>query len=258
MSFQCKAWYLSHRGKVREGNEDSLLIGTKIVTEGDMNVAETWESEEVGFFCVCVADGMGGHKAGERASALCCEQLAHINDESKEQFAERLKSINLSIYKEAELDPECSGMGTTVAGLGFLGDDLFAFNVGDSRVYRIQDQFLNKLTKDDTSAQALEDAGVWDQSEVRPATSHGLIQSLGGARAFKEITPRTYDCSLKARASYLLCTDGLSDMLSLDQMEEGLSPEKPELIVNGFFKAAMDEGGKDNVTIIYLEVERSL
>lgn len=259
MTFICKAWYLTHRGKIRKGNEDSLLIGSKVVASENLDEPLVWESMECGSpFCVCVADGMGGHRAGERASAICCEQLAATDDETEEQFRERIQEINRAIYEESGADPNFAGMGTTVAGLAFLGEDLFAFNVGDSRVYRIQDQFLNKLTKDDTTTQALEDAGVWEQGKVRPADSHGLIQALGGAKEFKEITPNTYNCSLKTRGTYLLCTDGLTDMLSLDQMEEGLSLEKPDLIVNGLFKAAMKAGGKDNVTIVFLEVERSL
>ncbi len=256
MSFQCKAWYLSHRGKVRPGNEDSLLLGDKIVTQGDMTEPDVWESEEAGSFCVCVADGMGGHKAGERASALCCEGLAQMDDESEEQLQERLLELHRSIHEESNFDPNCRGMGTTVAGLAFLGEDLRAFNVGDSRVYRIQDQSLNQITKDDTIAQAMEEAGMWKPGEVRPAGFHGLTQALGGSMAYREIVPQTHDCPLENRASYLLCTDGLTDMLSLDQMEEGLSLEKPELILDGLFEAAMGAGGKDNLTIICLEVER--
>ena len=73
---------------------------------------------------------------------------------------------------------------------------------------------------------------------------------------YREITPRIYDCPFKTRASYLLCTDGLTDMLSRDEMEELLLLEKPDWVVNGLFETAMDVGGKDNLTIIVLEVER--
>ena len=256
MNFECKAWYLSHRGKVRQGNEDSLLLGSKVVTFENEGAVCSWEDRPSVPFCIAVADGMGGHKAGERASALCCESLEAMKVDTEEQLKETLCDINGVVFRESRQDPDLSGMGTTVAGLAFIEEGVFAFNVGDSRVYRVQDLFLNKITKDDTSAQALEDAGVWEQGEVRPETSHSLIQALGGSMELREISPNTYPCNLRNRATYLLCTDGLTDMLGLDGMEETLGSETPDLIVNALFDGAMEAGGKDNVTIIYLQVER--
>ena len=75
--------------------------------------------------------------------------------------------------------------------------------------------------------------------------------------AYREIDPRIHDCTFNTRATYLLCTDGLTDMLSQDEIEELLLPEKPDLVVNGLFEAAMNAGGKDNVSIICLEVEKT-
>ncbi len=256
MNFQCKAWYLSHRGKVRPANEDALQVGSKVVAQADMTEAVAWESSQPNAFCVCVADGMGGHKAGEQASLLCCEKLAQMDAQTDDQLQDRLEELNSAIYKETDVHPTWSGMGTTVAGLALLEEGAFAFNVGDSRVYRAEDKLLNKITTDDTLAQALQDAGVLDADGVRPPSLHGLTQALGGAKEYHDILPRTYECPLEDRATFLLCTDGLTDMLSLKRMEERLSLEKPELIVNALFEDAMDEGGKDNVTIIYIEVER--
>ena len=256
MNFECKAWYLSHRGKVRQGNEDSLLLGSKIVTHENEGAVCSWESQPSVPFCIAVADGMGGHQAGERASALCCQYLEAMEAATEEQLQQALCEINGIIFRESRQGHDLSGMGTTVAGLAFIEEGVFAFNVGDSRVYRIQDQFLNKITKDDTTAQALEDAGVWKQGEVRPEASHGLIQALGGSKEFREIRPNTYPCNLRSRASYLLCTDGLTDMLGLDGMEETLGSETPSLIVNALFDGAMETGGRDNVTIVYLQIER--
>ena len=257
MNFECKAWYLSHRGKVRPGNEDSLLLGNKVVTRESEGAVSLWEGTTSIPFCIAVADGMGGHKAGERASALCCESLEAMKVDTEDQLQETLCEINGVVFRESLQNPDLSGMGTTVAGLAFIEEDVFAFNVGDSRVYRVQDQFLNKITKDDTSAQALEDAGLWKQGEVRPENSHSLIQALGGSMELREINPNTYPCSLRNRAVYLLCTDGLTDMLGLDEMEETLGAETPDSIVNALFDGAMEAGGKDNVSIVYLEVERS-
>ena len=178
-----------------------------------------------------------------------------MDDKSEDELSNHLRELHRAIHKESDFDPNCRGMGTTVAGLAFFGEDLCIFSVGDSRVYRMHDQSLDQITRDDTTAQAMEDAGMWKPGEVRPAAFHGLTQALGGSMAYREIDPRIHDCTFKTRATYLLCTDGLTDMLSQDQIEELLLPEKPDLFVNGLFEAAMDAGGKDNVSIICLEVE---
>ena len=231
-------------------------MGSKIVTLENGGTVCSWEDRPRIPFCIAVADGMGGHKAGERASALCCEYLEAMEVGSEEQLQQTLCKINGIIFRESRQDPDLSGMGTTVAGMAFIEEGVFAFNVGDSRVYRVQDKFLNKITKDDTSAQALEDAGIWEQGEVRPVTSHSLVQALGGSMEPREISPNTYPCNLKNRATYLLCTDGLTDMLGLDGMEETLGSGTPDLIVNALFDGAMEAGGRDNITIVYLQVER--
>lgn len=257
MNFECKAWYLSHRGKIRQGNEDSLLLGSKVVTRENGGSVCSWEEQPSIPFCIAVADGMGGHKAGERASALCCESLEAMKVDTEEQLQKTLCDINGVVFRESRKDSDLSGMGTTVAGLAFGQEDVFAFNVGDSRVYRVQnDQFLNKITKDDTPAQALEDAGAWEHDEVRPENSHSLTQALGGSVKLREINPNTYPCGLRDRATYLLCTDGLTDMIGLDEMEKALEAETPDSIVSALFEEAMRAGGKDNVSIIYLQIER--
>ena len=94
MNFECKAWYLSHRGKVRPGNEDSLLLGNKVVTRESEGAVSLWEGTTGIPFCIAVADGMGGHKAGERASALCCESLEAMKVDTEDQLQETLCEIN--------------------------------------------------------------------------------------------------------------------------------------------------------------------
>jgi PPM family protein phosphatase len=256
MNLECSVAFVSHRGDLRTSNEDSLVFDNLIVRgseEGSVYSLNTCISPP---FCLAVADGMGGHQAGEKASALCCESLMGLDVSGDAQLHERIKEINKVIFRESQQDSKLSGMGTTVAGLAFLEEGVLAFNVGDSRVYRVRDQFLEKITKDDTSAQALEDAGVFEQGTVRAKTGHGLLQALGGSNKFMEVTPNTYVCEFRKKAQFLLCTDGLTDMLGQDEMENCLSAESPRTIVDTLFLKAMKAGGRDNVTIVLAEFER--
>lgn len=259
MNLECKAWYLTHRGKVRQGNEDSLLLCDKVISQENNGVVCYWESRSNIPFCIAVADGMGGHKAGERASEFCCEFLKTVVVDSEEQLQEILRKLNKAVFLESSKDSEFWGMGTTVAGLALASEGLFAFNVGDSRVYRVQDyQFLNQITKDHSPSQALENVGGFLNTNSDSLSSNTLTQAIGGSMELKEISPSTYPCQFREKAAYLLCTDGLTDMMGLEDMEKALLAETPELMVNALFDGAMKAGGRDNISIIYVEMEKGV
>ena len=147
-------------------------------------------------------------------------------------------------------------MGATVAGLCRGDEGLFALNVGDARVYRKQDNYLAQITKDDSVAQVLVDAGKLAPDETRDKKLHQITQAIGGGPEFSDIDPHQYPVRIKNRADFLVCSDGLHDMVSLDAMEDIVSREKtPEQIVGKLFQTAMESGGEDNITIIWAEIQ---
>lgn len=203
---------------------------------------------------VAVADGMGGHNAGEVASRLCMEALAKINNPTKENLIRTLNEANRSLYSQMEVNPGQAGMGTTVAGMAFGSDGLLCFHVGDSRVYRFQGGFLNQLTKDNSTAQVLEDIGVFEHGEPRPETMHTLTQAIGGRTHFVEIEPHVQEVRVKSHGKFIVCTDGLTDYTDLDSLEDAAGGEDLKEVCQSLLEEAIHAGGKDNISIITLEI----
>jgi serine/threonine protein phosphatase PrpC len=148
--------------------------------------------------------------------------------------AARLADINADLYRSMRAAPYLAGMGTTVAGLLLTPGTAVWFNVGDSRVYRQCRGKFEQLSTDD----------------VPPGPRTGMItQTLGGSSIFLPISPHVGEDDLVLPSRWLLCSDGLSDML--DDMEiAGLIGDSPEKAVRALFAAAMDAGGMDNISMI--------
>ena len=129
---------LSHEGLVRDHNEDSLVVGPWTVCASVTMTPETLVFPLVSPVVVAVADGLGGHPAGEHASSLVALELARVGPELSDEARVRaaLVACNETVYREAAADPSRTMMGTTVAGVCVTADSVLVFNVGDSRVYR--------------------------------------------------------------------------------------------------------------------------
>jgi serine/threonine protein phosphatase PrpC len=241
---------MTHPGKVRGHNEDCVVVDGWL-SQGAMEQPETFvQTLEEPLLCL-VADGMGGHAAGEIASRYVAKQLSKEVSQlstDKARLAEGLLRIHKAFYTEMQRAPERIGMGTTVAGLILSQEEVLIFNVGDSRVYQRQDQFLIQLSTDDVPRATFE--GMRNQ----PRVSHAITQSLGGFVKLVDITPHIVSHSLKAGREYLLCTDGVTDMLADDVMEACVADD-PALSVTGLFKKAMAAGGRDNITVIAVRIQ---
>jgi serine/threonine protein phosphatase PrpC len=235
----------THTGRVREHNEDTVAVGEWVRNE-PMEAPERFSLDAERPVVVLVADGMGGHNAGEVASRLAAERLGHVLARADLDAAEieaALLSVNREIFDRMRERPEWLGMGTTVVGLVFAGDRAWAFNVGDSRGYRVQDGFLAQITTDDTR-----DAVAY--GEAGPGRKTGAItQALGGAPSFVEILPHVQGVRVRPGSVFLLCSDGLSDMVGLDDMEAALSDDLGQS-ARALFDKAMAAGGEDNVSIV--------
>jgi len=239
---------LTHPGRVRQHNEDAIALGGRLV------VASTDEPmcvESIVFprvLCL-VADGMGGHAAGEIASRLAAESLVQQARAmtNEVEITKAIESANAAVHESMAQDPARIGMGTTIAGILAGEDAVFAFNVGDSRAYQVVDRHIHLLTLDDTPSFAV------DGPEVRTGqTSHALTQCLGGTPDPMAIAPHIQRLPPIGRQRFLLCSDGLTDMLDQYAIEACVQDDA-ELVVSRLFAAAMNAGGSDNISVVIID-----
>ena len=245
----------THNGLVRSNNEDCILCDgwMRNRTMADpVKFSSPSDSSEVRVFAV--ADGLGGHSSGEVASQFAlsklCSSVADLPAVSEKSLAKVLKDLHRSLFNISTADPEYRGMGATMAGL--VADPAGAihlFHVGDSRVYRREGRFLQLLTADDRF-----ESSEYGETEpgIRPTST--LLQCLGGLIDFAEIAPHIARFEMSdAPEMFLICSDGLSDMISQDEMEEAMS-ESTEATVRALFERVKSTGAKDNISIMIVEL----
>jgi serine/threonine protein phosphatase PrpC len=246
-----RATAFTHQGAVRAANEDCIAIGDWVTSE-PMAAPLVLERATGAPLIAVVADGMGGHAAGEVASRIAAERLAALAARAGDEagLADLLRDVNAELFEAMREQPRLRGMGTTVAGVVIAPAGSLVFNVGDSRVYRIEGSALVQLSTDDTPGPKLADG------RTAAMTSNLVTQSLGGAYAEVGIEPHLLGVPPAARERYLLCSDGLSDLLTRDEIEAGLAADD-RTSVQALFEAAMARGGRDNISIIMLDLRRS-
>ena len=248
---QLRATAFTHQGAVRADNEDCIALGDWM-TSAPMAAPLVLERATGAPLLAVVADGMGGHAAGEVASRIAAERLAALAARAGDEagLADLLRDVNAELFEAMREQPRLRGMGTTVAGVVIAPAGSLVFNVGDSRVYRIEGSTLVQLSTDDTPGPKLADG------RTAAMTSNLVTQSLGGAYAEVGIEPHLLGVPPAARERYLLCSDGLSDLLTRDEIEAGLAADD-RTSVQALFEAAMARGGRDNISIIMLDLRRS-
>jgi serine/threonine protein phosphatase PrpC len=238
----------THRGLVRQRNEDAIVVGTWL-RNAQMSEPEQLRFE-LGTPLLCaVADGMGGHAAGDVASRIAVQRLSEnaADVTSADDVVALLRDINARIFAEMDQDPATRRMGTTVVGLVLLPNRLVWFNVGDSRLYRHRNGFLRQISVDDVPAVARAAAG----GSMR--LSHQIVQSLGGAATFQPVDPHVEADELPVPSRWLLCSDGLTDMIDLDTIEACMAGTDRQA-VETLFERAIAAGGHDNVSLVIVSV----
>jgi serine/threonine protein phosphatase PrpC len=236
---------MTHCGAVRTNNEDALVVGAATVAGPSMPDPVTIQLPVRTSAVVAIADGIGGHVAGEISSACAVRRLAERSAEltGPTEIIDLLDRINDQLYDLAERRPEYRGTGTTIVGLLFSGPDTYWFNVGDSRVYREGDGYLGQLSVDDT-------ASLTGEPGERHSGGIVITQALGGGAAYTAIDPHIAPDPVAGPARWLLCSDGLSDMVSIEKIEEILATATDDNhAVKSLWTAAMNAGGWDNITI---------
>lgn len=225
---------VSHRGSVRPRNEDRVGIGERQVSVSgsstDLFESVLPLSNEPLPLLVC--DGMGGHDGGELASGLAIEELTARLREAHDAagIVAAIRAVNVLIVRRGG-DSGQVRMGTTVAGLSVGLRRSFWFNVGDSRIYRYRNGFLRQLSTDDVGRDG------------------GLTQSLGGTTDVVEVDPHLGEEPNTSGWSYLLCSDGITKVIDLDEMEQSMKLE-PRKAVAALFDRAMNVGAPDNISVL--------
>ncbi|MBA4862880.1 Stp1/IreP family PP2C-type Ser/Thr phosphatase [Streptomyces sp. PSKA54] len=227
----------SHKGMIREGNEDSGYAGPRLLA---------------------IADGMGGQAAGEVASSEVISTLVTLDDDVPgsdilTSLGTAVQRANDQLRMMVEEDPQLEGMGTTLTALLWTGQRLGLVHVGDSRAYLLRDGVLTQITQDHTWVQRLVDEGRITEEE---ATTHPqrslLMRALGSG---DHVEPDLSIREVRAGDRYLICSDGLSGVVSHQTMEDTLaSYQGPQETVQELIQLALRGGGPDNITVIVADV----
>lgn len=228
----------SHQGRVRDHNEDAVLAGPDVFA---------------------VADGMGGHAAGEVASALTVAALAAVEDlagaaDPVAHLVAVLERANAEIRRRAERDPSRAGMGATVAGLALAADArVVVFHLGDSRVYRLRHGQLRRLTEDHSVVGELVRHGELTEEEAgRHPHRNVVTRALGVAEA---IDPVVVALPVEPGDCFLVASDGLTDEVDADQIRALLHrPDPVEHRARALLDAALRGGGRDNVSVVVVAI----
>ena len=209
-----------------------------------------------------VADGMGGHAAGEVASEMAVSFVARELDSlrglSDKQVAERMqgaiRAANGAIFQRTLTEHDKRGMGTTVTALALFESRFLIGQVGDSRAYLLRDNKLNQLTKDHSYVQEQVDAGYLTPEQARTHPYSNVITRCVGANS--DVVPDMYGGTVRPKDLFLLASDGLTGMLEDYQLAELLSPERmPQDEVDSLIAEANRHGGLDNITAIIVRVD---
>jgi serine/threonine protein phosphatase PrpC len=208
---------------------------------------------------IALADGIGGHRAGAYASREVLAGLSAASEFSPDAIGHVLQETNRKLHEIGRDKPEFEGTGTAVVGLVAGPEGIFGFNVGDARLYRQQAGRLTQISADDSVEQLLILEGLLEATDgVRSNYMHALTQSVGGSAEYHRLEPHIYPVTVKSSARFLLCTDGLTDMISNKTIESYIVPHlKPAAAVQSLFSAAMEAGGRDNITIAIVDVEKA-
>lgn len=226
---------VSDRGLVRGNNEDSAYAGPHLLL---------------------LADGMGGHAAGEVASQLMVKHMEHLDRDPGDAdilalLGAAADDANASIEASIAEHPEQDGMGTTLTALMFNGTELGLIHVGDSRGYRLRDGELTQITVDDTFVQSLVEQGKLDAEDV---SSHPQKSLILKAYTGRPVEPHLELIDASAGDRYLICSDGLSDPVTHSTIETALGEGTPAEAAQRLIELALRSGGPDNITVVVADV----
>ena len=228
-------------GLQRKGNEDSALTSTQVIA---------------------VADGMGGHAAGEVASRIAITKLEEISsiitnpeidgDSAEDIYSSALDTIDAQIKSESQENPQLSGMGTTLTSLFLNGEKICLLHIGDSRAYRLRGNSLEQLTQDHTVIQELLNQGAISQSDVATHPQRSVLTQVLMGDGISGAPLLILEGKVGDR--YLLCSDGLSSVLTEKEIKSLLKGKDRKGTVDALIDATYINGAPDNVTVVIADI----
>jgi|HubBroStandDraft_1064217.scaffolds.fasta_scaffold00190_5 serine/threonine protein phosphatase PrpC len=247
--FEIDASVLTHMGKVRTNNEDS-------VTFVRPNAAEARKSHGV---LAVVADGMGGHEAGELASKLAAEGIARGYYRScatpPEALADAFREANREIFETSAKDPGLKGMGTTCVAAAILDDLAWWAWVGDSRLYLLRRGRIYRMSEDHTVVHEMVRRGLLTAEEAHCHPERSALARAMGTRESIELAVGAQPIHLADGDRLLLCSDGLHDLLTDEEIAEYAGETLVAASAERLLLLALERGGFDNISIVLLEAK---
>lgn len=236
---QVKVWCKTDKGLRRDSNQDSYLV-----------------SPEIGLYIV--ADGMGGHSGGEVASAMAVKAAADFvqknlnNLEPRELLIKSYQEASRQIHERAAGDARLSGMGTTMVLLFVKNQTIYVANVGDSRAYLFRKPYYWQITEDHSLMNEQLRAGILKEENIATFNSKNVITRSVGYE--KNVQADVIERQLNSGDNYLICSDGFSGMVNDKLAGEILNKTASENVPDACIAKALENGGDDNVTVLYLSV----
>jgi serine/threonine protein phosphatase PrpC len=228
-------------GLLRKGNEDSALTSAQVIA---------------------VADGMGGHAAGEVASRIAITKLEEIStvithreidsDSAEDLFSDSLNSIDVELKNQSDENPQLSGMGTTLTSLFISGERISLLHIGDSRAYRLRGNSLEQLTQDHTVIQELLNQGAISQADIATHPQRSVLTQVLMGEGISSAPLMILDAKVKDR--YLLCSDGLSSVLTEKEIKSILKGKERSDVADALIDATYINGAPDNVTVVIADL----
>lgn len=217
-----------------------------------------------------LADGMGGHQSGDVAAKEAIKALEKLAaeplspkaekkltlDETRTFLKKSIEEVNTQVFNLGYSDEELRGMGTTLCALHVHDDGVVYAHVGDSRIYRLRDEELEQVTRDHSLLRELVDLGQLDEEQSIEFLYKNILTRAVGTEPVVEPTVNTAE--IQPGDLYLLCSDGLTDMLTDDIIEEIMIREKNlKISSQALVKAAKEQGGNDNITVVLVKIEKA-
>jgi PPM family protein phosphatase len=244
---------LTDTGKVREHNEDTIAY------DADIGL-------------LVLADGMGGYNAGEVASGIAVKTIVNLVREQVERedmniqdrdsglsrpaiiLRDAIHRANKIIYQTARTQPQCEGMGTTVVAALFFDNKVTVAHVGDSRLYRQRNDKLEQVTMDHSLLQELVDRGFYSAEEAQRAANKNYVTRALGVEPNVEV--EIQDVTVQKGDAYMLCSDGLSDMVEDEDIHLTINTfgDNLDTVAKQLIQLANDNGGRDNVSVVMAHV----
>ncbi len=241
---------LSDVGCQRENNEDSYAYWEP---SGDD------QFQRIGRLAI-VADGMGGHEGGQEASRIAVEAIQQMyaadpNGDPQTLLTAGFREAHNRIFEHSSKDEQLHGMGTTATALAIIGERLAYAHVGDSRLYCVRGQSINRLTRDHSYVNRLVEDGVLTPEEAEVHPQRNILTAALGVGP--EITPDAPAQSVRVQSGdiLVLCTDGLWGLVTDDEIRDTVVKNKPQVACETLVKMAKQRGGPDNITVQVLRVE---